>query len=273
MALGRDAIVAKVQRYIPMCVVIDPDLVALEQQPIFFARKIIAPQTLFSAYHEISVIPAFCPRERRRRIESNPFSPKSDFARFQDNQKNDITEGGREHSAKAGREPRIGSHQSWDRRTANGARDYSADRYPVWNNEMLKIDKRSDDEEGNKNPVRDRHLPREAFPDCEKKKRGNQLDGEIPKRNFGAAVCATTAKHDPADQRQILMPWNRLLAVRAKRPAGPVDRKINRPAVNADVQKGADRSAKHKRERAEEKLVRRVVHAISLRTISSVGAP
>ena len=95
MAFRRDAIVAKVQRYIPIRVVVDPGLIAREQESIFFARKIIAPQTFFSAYDEISVIPAFCPRERRRRIESNAFSSKSDFARFQDNQKDHVTEGSR----------------------------------------------------------------------------------------------------------------------------------------------------------------------------------
>src|SRR5438046_10525171 len=101
---------------------------------------------------------------------------------------------------------------------------------------MLEVDKRSDDKERNKNPICDRHLPRKALPDHEKKKRGNQFDREIAKRNFRTAICTATAKHNPTNQWQILLPWNRLLAVRAKRPAGPIDRYIDRPSVNADVQ-------------------------------------
>src|SRR5207244_1671298 len=64
-------------RYISMRVVVDSDLIALEQQSILFPRKIIAPQTFFTAHHEIGIVPALCPRERRRRVESNAFSSKS----------------------------------------------------------------------------------------------------------------------------------------------------------------------------------------------------
>src|SRR6266704_5651996 len=141
MAFGRDAIVAKIQRYISMRVVVDSDLIALEQQSILFPRKIIAPQTFFTAHHEIGIIPALCPRERRRRVESNPFSSKSDLARFQDNQKDHVTKRGGENSAKTGRESRIGAHQSRYNNTANYAGDDATDCYPVWNNEMLEIDK------------------------------------------------------------------------------------------------------------------------------------
>ena len=214
---------------------VDCDLIALEQQSVLFPRKIVAPQTLFSAHHEIGIISALCPRERRRRVESNPFSAKSDFARFQDNQKDHITKRGREQRAKTGREPRIGSHQSRDSQTANNARGGSADCYAVWNNEMLKIDKCPDDEERHKNPVGNRHLRRETLPDRQKKKCGNQFHGEIAKRNFRAAICAATAKEKPADQRQILVPGNRLLAVRAERAPRLVNRKVDRPSINADV--------------------------------------
>ena len=101
---------------------------------------------------------------------------------------------------------------------------------------MLKIDKRSDDQEGNKNPVGDRHLPREHFPNCQEKERGNQFDGEIAERNFGAAICATAAKREPTEQRQVLVPGNRLLAVGTKRPARSVNREVDWPSINTDVQ-------------------------------------
>ena len=73
---------------------------------------------------------------------------------------------------------------------------------------MLKIDERSYDQQRNKNPVRDRHLPWKHSPDREKKKPGDELHGEIAEPNFSSAICASAAKHDPADQRNILMPRN-----------------------------------------------------------------
>ena len=94
----------------------------------------------------MSVVPAFCPRERRWRVKSNPFSSESDFACFQDNQKDHIAKSSCEQRANTGCEPRIGPHQSRNGETAGKARDYSADRYPIWNNKMLKVDESSDDE-------------------------------------------------------------------------------------------------------------------------------
>ena len=119
---------------------------------------------------------------------------------------------------------------------------------------MLKIDKCSDDQERNENPVHNRHLPREALPDREKKKRGEQFDGEIAKSDFCAAIRASAAKREPTDQRQILIPRNRLFAGRTKRAARPIDRKIDRPAVNADVEERTDRRAEHEGEHAKEKI-------------------
>src|SRR5438876_11579754 len=108
-------------------------------------------------------------RQRLQRIEAHSSTTKRHFARFQDNQKHHVTEGGREQSTNTSREPGIRLHQSRHRHTGNSTCDYSADCHPVRNNEMLKIDKCSYDEERNKNPVRDRHLPWKTFPDCQEK--------------------------------------------------------------------------------------------------------
>src|SRR2546430_14386904 len=85
-------------------------------------------------------------RSRRWRFESNPFSPESDFACFQNNQEDHIAKSSCEQCANAGCEPRIGLHQSRNGETAGKTRDYSADCYPIWNNKMLKVDESSDDE-------------------------------------------------------------------------------------------------------------------------------
>ena len=64
---------------------------------------------------------------------------------------------------------------------------------------MLKIDKGSDDQERNENPVRNCHLPREALPDRQKKEGCNEFHNEVAKRNLCAAICAPAAKREPTD--------------------------------------------------------------------------
>jgi hypothetical protein len=82
MTVGGDAIIAKRQRYLSIFAIINPNFIAMEQQLIFFTGKIFAPETFFGAHDEIGVVVAFCPRERRRPVELDPFSAKSDLSRF-----------------------------------------------------------------------------------------------------------------------------------------------------------------------------------------------
>ena len=138
---------------------------------------------------------------------------------------------------------------------------------------MLKIDKRPDDQERNENPIRNRHLPREPLPHRKEKKCGKEFHREIAERNSCAAICASAAKREPTDQRKIVMPLNWLVALRAKRPPRPIDGEIDRPTVDANVQKGADRRAKHEGKHAEEKILDRILHAINWRSVSLRGAP
>jgi hypothetical protein len=74
----------------------------MEQQLIFFTGKIFAPETFFSAHDEIGVIVAFCPRERRRPVELDPFSAKSNLSSFQNDPKNHVAERSSQRGANAG---------------------------------------------------------------------------------------------------------------------------------------------------------------------------
>ena len=229
------AIITKSQRHLSIFAIINPNFIAMEQQLIFFTGKIFAPKTFFSAHDEIGVVVAFYPCERRRRVELDPFSAKSDLSRFEHDPENHVAERSGQRGANTGCHARICLHQSWNNNAASHARDCSADCDAVRNNEMLKIDKRSDDQERNENPVRNRHLPREPLPDRKEKKCGNEFHREIAEGNFCAAICASAAKREPTDQRKIVMPWNRLFAARTKRPTRPIDGEIDRPAVDANV--------------------------------------
>ena len=125
---------------------------------------------------------------------------------------------------------------------------------------MFEIDKCSNDQERNKNPVCNRHLPRKGLPDDQEQERSDQFHREIAKGDFRAAIRAATAKQNPANQRQILVPGNLLFARRAKRATRFVNRKIDRPAINADVQKRSDCRPEKKGKRTQKKLVNRMSH-------------
>src|SRR5262249_15582112 len=172
--------------------------VAVKKKAVFFTGKVFAPKALFSAYNEMSiVVVAFCPRKCCRRIEHDPFSTKSDFTCFEHDPKNHIAEGTGERGANTGRYTRIGLHQSRNNDAAGHPCDCSADGYAVRDDEMLKINERSDDQERNENPVRNRDLPREPFPDRKEKECGNEFHRKIAECNFRPAICASAAKREP----------------------------------------------------------------------------
>ena len=75
------------------------------------------------------------------------------FIRFEHDPKDRVAERSRQRGANTGCHTRIGLHQSGNNNAASHARDCSADGYAIWNNEMLKIDECSDDQERNENPV------------------------------------------------------------------------------------------------------------------------
>ena len=198
VTVGADTIITKSQRHVSVFAIINLNFIALEQQTIFFTREIFAPETFFSAYNEMSVIiVAFCPREGRGSVELDSFSAKRDFTRFKNDPKNHVAERCSQRSANTSCHARICLHQSWYNDTASHTHDCSADCYAVWNNEMLKIDESSDDQERNENPVCNRHLPRELLPDRKEKKCGDEFHCEIAKRNFRPAICASAAKREP----------------------------------------------------------------------------
>src|SRR3954447_9057165 len=133
---------------------------------------------------------------------------------------------------------------------------------------MLKIDKGSDDQERNENPVCNRHLPGKPLPYRKEKKCSNEFHCEIAERDFRTAISASAAKREPTDQRKIVMPWNQLFALRTKRSTRPIDGEIDRPAVDTNIQKRSHRRTEHERKCAEEKILSRMLHAINWRAVS-----
>jgi len=91
------------------------------------------------------------------------------------------------------------------------------------------------------------------LPNREKENCGDQFHRKIAECDFAAAVCAAAAQREPTEKWQILMPGDRLLASRTKRAARFIDGKIERQAINADVQERADHGAEDECKRTEKK--------------------
>src|SRR5579884_1987839 len=263
LAIDGDAVVAKIQRHIAVRAMINLCVTALKEKTVFLPGKVFAPETSLRAYREIRVLVfAPNPREGRRRIKADSLSSKGDLARLQNDPKNHITQGGGQKRADKGHQARVGFHQSRDRGAANRSGKDAAQRHPVGNNEMLKVDERPNDQQGNEEPVGDRHRPGKGFPNHQKQQRGEQFHAEISKGDFASAFCAAAAKREPADQWHVLLPWDGIFAGRTKRTTRSANGKIKRPAINADVEKRADCRAKNEGKRLEEGLLQRRIHAI-----------
>src|SRR5260370_26589676 len=113
----------------------------------------LAPQTFLVSDEEIGIVCAFCPYERCGHVETNPFSSESDFPRFQNEQKDHVAQSSCEKGTDAPSQPRICFHQSWHCQAGGESRADAADRYPVWNDEVLEITKCSDDQQRHKTPI------------------------------------------------------------------------------------------------------------------------
>ena len=127
----------------------------------------------------------------------------------------------------------------------------------VRNNEMLEVDECSNDEQRNEDPIRQRDLPGKVAPDGEKQETGQEFHGEVAEGDAASAVRAAPSEKKPAQERDILIPLELLLAGWAKGAPRLVHGKIEWHSINADVQKGADHRPENEREGREEKMINR----------------
>src|ERR1044071_5856409 len=88
-------------------------------------------------------------------------------------------------------------------------------------------------------------------------------------------MSTATAEKQPARERDILIPGNWRLAVRAKRSARLVNREVEWQAIDADVKKRSNHRAHNEGERAEDQFVSRSVHVLrcSMSILRGVPSP
>ena len=91
-------------------------------------------------------------------------------------------------------------------------------------------------------------------PDRHEKERHADFHQPVAHIDARAAAGGPAPQHQPTDDRQIVVPGNRRAAGGAVR-AGADDRAVQRNAVNADVEKGADAGAHHKGKNAFENMM------------------
>ena len=114
----------------------------------------------------------------------NPFSSKSDFARFENNQQNYVAQRCSEKRSERMRRSANPSPSKLALPRCKRRPQLFPDGHTVWNDEMFQIDKRSNEQKRSENPVCNRHLPRKALPDREEQQRRDQFHREIAKRLF-----------------------------------------------------------------------------------------
>ena len=76
---------------------------------------------------------------------------------------------------------------------------------------------------------------------------GHRLDDRIGRTDRRVTGPATAAQHQPADERNVLVPRERTVAGRAVRPR-PVQRLPARQPVDADVEEASNQQPEHKKQ-------------------------
>ena len=108
---------------------------------------------------------------------------------------------------------------------------------------MVEVDEADDDERGEE---KEEHDPFDAEADSQierdRRQCGDQLDDEVAKRDALVTVPAAAAERQPAEQRDVVVPGDRVLAPRATR-ARVDDRLLGRDAQDAYVGEAADDGA------------------------------
>src|SRR5258708_3748221 len=141
---------------------------------------------------------------------------------------------------------RLFSVQGGQREGAKEAHDHAADGDFVGNDEMFKINEGGDDQAREKDAI-DQNQPdrllAEHQPASQKHHAGQEFDEKIANGNGRAAVGAFAAKIKPGDERQVEVPGNGVIAMRAVRRRKD-DAFSARQAMNADIEKAADHAAK-----------------------------
>jgi hypothetical protein len=101
---------------------------------------------------------------------------------------------------------------------------------------MFDVDKYSDNQKGDKNPVGDRNRPGKLEPGGKKQKRGNEFYNEVSERDWGSTIGATPAQKEPTQKRHIMVPFKLLLAYWTKRTPRFVYREIKGHPIDANIQ-------------------------------------
>lgn len=148
------------------------------------------------------------------------------------------------------------------------AHDRAADGDFVGNDEVFKIDKSCDDEEGRHHCVGEGEEESVIWgsgssgggyfePNGEKEEGGEEFDAEVAEGDAGVTIGTFASKKQPAEEGNIVVKRNGVLATWTKGALGLIDGKFAGHAVNANIEKRADGGTEDEREGGEEIIVER----------------
>jgi hypothetical protein len=125
---------------------------------------------------------------------------------------------------------------------------------------MVEIDKGDDHQSGGKDPVDGgRPLQTEGMEDEPKEEPGQSFHQRITGADRHGTAGTAAAKEEPAEDRDVLIPEDRLAAIWAAR-CGTDDGEPFGNAIDADIEKGTDDAAEDKREQIK---IKRIIQPVA----------
>ena len=148
------------------------------------------------------------------------------------------------------------------------AHDRAADGDFVGDDEVFKVDKSGDDEEGRHYRVGEGEEESVIWgsgssgggyfePNGEKEEGGEEFDTEVAEGDAGVTIGTFASKKQPTEEGNILVKRNGVFATWTKGTLGLIDRKFAGHSVNANIEKGTDGGTEDEREGGEEIIVER----------------
>ena len=247
---------------------IDFDGGAVEQNLFIASVEEVTPEHGFVADGEVGFFATADPGEGLGGWIGKAFFAESHFAELNDQPEGGVADGGAEEAEEAAVEWGGLAVEDGDGKAEEDADDRATDGDFVGDDEVFKVDKSGDDEEGRHHCIGEGEEEGVIWgsvssgggyfePNGEKEQGGEEFDSEVAEGDTGVTIGTFSSKKQPAEEGNILVKRNGVFATWTKGTLGLIDRKFAGHSVNANIEKGTDGGTEDERKGGEEIIVER----------------
>ncbi len=247
---------------------IDVDGGAVEENLFIASVEEVAPEHGFVADGEVGFFATADPGEGLGGWIGEAFFAEGHFAELNDQPEGGVADSGAEEAEEAAVERGGLAVEDGNRKAKKDANDRAADGDFVGNDEVFKVDKGGDNEEGGHHGVWESEEEGMIWrsvssgggyfePNGEKEEGGEEFDSEVAEGDAGVTIGTFSSKKQPTEEGNILVKRNGVFATWTKGTLGLIDRKVAGHSVNANIEKGTDGGTEDEREGGEEIIVER----------------